>query len=73
MFENADRYPFLRRLQDNHQLLTREFLDIVRSAGRDALTTRVHGRERRSSPVHPKKSLGWYRDMKQAFADLPEG
>ncbi len=21
---------------------------------------------------HPKKSLGWYRDMKQAFADLPE-
>lgn len=20
---------------------------------------------------HPKKSLGWYRDMKQAFADLP--
>ena len=58
MFENADRYPFLRRLQDNHQLLTREFLDIVRSAGRDALTTRVHGRERRSSPVHPKKSLG---------------
>lgn len=22
---------------------------------------------------HPKKSLGWYRDMKQAFADLPEG
>ena len=38
MFENADRYPFLRRLQDNHQLLTRDFLDIVRSAGRDALT-----------------------------------
>ena len=22
---------------------------------------------------HPKKSLGWYRDMKQAFADLPGG
>jgi len=22
--------------------------------------------------LHPKKSLGWYRDMKQAFADLPE-
>jgi len=21
---------------------------------------------------HPKKSMGWYRDMKQAFADLPE-
>ncbi len=21
---------------------------------------------------HPKKSLGWYRDMKQAFAQLPE-
>ena len=21
---------------------------------------------------HPKKSLGWYRDMKQAFSDLPE-
>lgn len=20
---------------------------------------------------HPKKSLGWYREMKQAFADLP--
>lgn len=22
---------------------------------------------------HPKKSMGWYKDMKQAFADLPEG
>lgn len=22
--------------------------------------------------LHPKKSLGWYNDMKQAFADLPE-
>lgn len=22
---------------------------------------------------HPKKSLGWYRDMKSAFAELPEG
>lgn len=21
---------------------------------------------------HPRKSLGWYRDAKQAFADLPE-
>ncbi|MFI7583038.1 hypothetical protein ACH9DO_04510 [Kocuria sp. M1N1S27] len=21
---------------------------------------------------HPKQSLGWYRDMKQTFADLPE-
>ena len=21
---------------------------------------------------HPKKSLGWYRDAKRAFADLPE-
>ncbi len=21
---------------------------------------------------HPKKSLGWYRDMKKAFAELPE-
>lgn len=22
--------------------------------------------------LHPKKSLGWYRDMQQAFAELPE-
>lgn len=22
---------------------------------------------------HPKKSLGWYRETKQTFADLPEG
>ncbi|MFT4082622.1 MAG: hypothetical protein QM638_08555 [Nocardioides sp.] len=22
---------------------------------------------------HPKRSLGWYRDVKQTFADLPEG
>ena len=22
---------------------------------------------------HPKKSMGWYRDMKKAFAALPEG
>ena len=22
---------------------------------------------------HPRKSLGWYREMKQTFADLPEG
>ena len=21
---------------------------------------------------HPRKSLGWYREMKQTFADLPE-
>ncbi|MFC7358766.1 hypothetical protein [Nocardioides astragali] len=28
--------------------------------------------EMKSRWRHPKKSLGWYRDMKQAFADLPE-
>lgn len=28
--------------------------------------------EMRSRWRHPKKSLGWYRDMKRAFADLPE-
>ena len=22
--------------------------------------------------MHPKKSLGWYNDVKRAFADLPE-
>ena len=22
---------------------------------------------------HPKKSLGWYRDVKRTFAELPEG
>ena len=22
---------------------------------------------------HPARSMGWYRDMKQAFAELPEG
>lgn len=22
--------------------------------------------------MHPKKSLGWYNDMKKAFAELPE-
>jgi len=22
---------------------------------------------------HPKKSMGWYNDMKKAFADLPQG
>ncbi|WP_235681107.1 hypothetical protein [Tomitella gaofuii] len=22
--------------------------------------------------IHPKKAMGWYNDMKKAFADLPE-
>ena len=23
--------------------------------------------------LHPKRSLGWYNDMKKAFAELPDG
>lgn len=29
--------------------------------------------EMKSRWRHPKKSLGWYRDTKAAFAQLPEG
>jgi len=37
--------------------------DSIHQEARDAMKSRWR---------HPKKSMGWYRDTKQAFADLPE-
>ena len=50
--------------QDKHLKEAVKAGDATHQAARDDMK----GRWR-----HPKKSLGWYRDMKQAFAALPEG
>ncbi len=49
--------------QDSHLKETEKTGDVSHKEARDAMK----GRWR-----HPKKSLGWYRDMKNAFAQLPE-
>lgn len=49
--------------QDRHLKEAEKAGDVSHQQARDAMK----GRWRR-----PKKSLGWYRDMQNAFADLPE-
>jgi hypothetical protein len=49
--------------QDQHLKQAEKDGDVAHQPARDEMK----GRWR-----HPKKSLGWYREMKQAFADLPE-
>jgi hypothetical protein len=49
--------------QDAHLKEAEQAGDASHQPARDAMK----GRWR-----HPKKSLGWYRDVKKAFADLPE-
>ncbi|MFF0990115.1 hypothetical protein [Kocuria nitroreducens] len=49
--------------QDRHLKEAVKAGDTAHHQAREAMK----GRWRR-----PKQSLGWYRDMKQAFADLPE-
>ncbi|MGA8988304.1 hypothetical protein [Aeromicrobium sp.] len=52
------------KAQDQHLKDTDEAGDTTHNEARQEMK----GRWR-----HPKKSMGWYRDMKRAFADLPEG
>jgi hypothetical protein len=49
--------------QDRHLKEAEKAGDVTHQAARDAMK----GRWRR-----PKKSMDWYRDMKRAFAELPE-
>ncbi len=51
------------KAQDRHLKETEKAGDASHHEARDAMK----GRWR-----HPKKSLGWYSDMKRAFAQLPE-
>lgn len=50
--------------QDRHLKEAEKVGDAAHQPARDEMKARWR---------HPKKSLGWYRDTKQAFADLPEG
>lgn len=49
--------------QDKHLKAAEKAGDATHQQARDEMKSRWR---------HPKKSLGWYRDMKRAFADLPE-
>jgi predicted small metal-binding protein len=49
--------------QDRHLKEAEKAGDSSHQEARDAMKSRWR---------HPKKSMGWYRDTKQAFADLPE-
>ncbi len=51
------------KAQDKHLKAAVKAGDATHEDARDAMK----GRWR-----HPKKSMDWYRDTKQAFADLPE-
>ncbi len=51
------------KAQDSHLKEAATVADATHQEARDAMK----GRWR-----HPKKSLGWYRDMKKTFAELPE-
>lgn len=51
------------KAQDQHLMDAEKAGDTTHSVARKEMK----GRWR-----HPKKSMGWYRDMKQAFAALPE-
>ena len=50
--------------QDEHLKTAEAAGDTTHQVARDAMK----GRWR-----HPKKSMDWYREAKQTFADLPEG
>ena len=50
--------------QDRHLKEAEKAGDATHQEARDAMK----GRWRR-----PRQSLGWYRDVKRAFAELPEG
>lgn len=52
------------KAQDRHLKEAENAGDASHQEARDAMK----GRWR-----HPKKSMGWYRDMKNAFAQIPEG
>lgn len=52
------------KAQDRHLKEAERSGDLSHQEAREAMK----GRWR-----HPKKSMGWYRDMKQTFAALPEG
>lgn len=58
--ESADE---LIKAQDRHLKEAEKAGDASHHAAREAMK----GRWR-----HPKKSMGWYGDMKKAFVDLPE-
>ena len=49
--------------QDRHLKEAEKAGDVTRQEARDATKRRWR---------HPKQSMGWYRDTKQAFAALPE-
>ncbi len=49
--------------QDQHLKAQEKAGDEVHQPARDEMKARWR---------HPKKSLGWYRDAKKAFADLPD-
>jgi hypothetical protein len=51
------------KAQDRHLKEAERTEDATHQQARNAMK----GRWR-----HPKKSMGWYSDMKKAFADLPE-
>jgi predicted small metal-binding protein len=51
------------KAQDAHLKEAQKAGDSTHQDARDAMKARWR---------HPKKSLGWYRDMKNAFAALPE-
>lgn len=51
------------KAQDRHLKDAEKAGDASHQAARDAMKGRW---------LHPKKSMGWYNDMKKAFAALPE-
>ncbi len=51
------------KAQDRHLKQEEEVGDGTHQAARDAMKSRWR---------HPRKSMGWYNDTKQAFAALPE-
>ena len=51
------------KVQDQHLKQAEKDGDAAHQPARDEMKSRWR---------HPKKSLGWYKEMKQAFADLPQ-
>jgi predicted small metal-binding protein len=51
------------KAQDRHLKEAERTGDAVHQQARDAMKSRWR---------HPMKSMGWYGDMKKAFADMPE-
>ena len=49
--------------QDQHLKQAEKDQDASHQSARDEMKSRWR---------HPRKSMGWYRDAKQAFAELPE-